>query len=119
MRVFVLAGAFCFIAATAEAQNCRVPTIRTFDNQTVDGRMTVKAGKRCTIFLRSSMGPVETTSIVGQPAAGSVTVRGTRVTYVPKAGYTGSDRFTYARTGQDRYGRRSVKTVNVNVQIIP
>ena len=119
MRVFVLAGAFCLFAAAAQAQTCRVPTIRTFDNQAVEGQMTVKAGKRCNISLRNSMGAVEATRIVNRPAAGTATVSGTRVTYVPKAGYTGPDRFTYARTGQDRYGRASVKTVNVNVQVIP
>ncbi|HEX2725114.1 MAG TPA: Ig-like domain-containing protein [Beijerinckiaceae bacterium] len=119
MRVVVLAAAFCLSAVAAQAQTCRVPTIRTFDNQTVDGQMTVKAGTRCNIFLQNSMGPVETTRIVSRPAAGSATVSGTRVTYVPRAGYTGPDRFTYARAGQDRYGRASVKTVNVHVQVIP
>jgi hypothetical protein len=119
MRVFALAGAFCSIAMAAHAQNCHVPVISTPDNQTVEGRMTVKAGKRCSIFLRNSLGPVEATTVVSRPAAGSATVSGTRITYLPKAGYTGSDRFTYARTGQDRYGRRSVKTVNMNVRVIP
>ena len=119
MRMFVLAGVFCCLAMTAQAQNCHVPLIQTYDNQTVDGSMTVKAGTRCFIWLSSSMGPVATTTIVSPPSAGSATVSGMRITYVPRKGYTGPDRFTYSRTGQDRYARRSVKTVNVNVRVIP
>ena len=119
MRLILLAWAFCCFAATAQAQNCSVPLIRTLDNQAVDGYMTVKAGKRCSILLRNSSGTVETTSLVRGPSAGSATAAGTRVTYVPRSGYTGPDRFTYSRGGQDRYGRPSVKTVNVNVTVVP
>ena len=117
MRLLALAAGFCCFAVNAEAQNCHVPYIRTLDNQAVDGYMTVKAGKTCSIRLRSSSGPVERTSIVSAPAAGAARVSGTRITYVPKSGYTGPDRFTYARAGHDRYGRPSVKTVNVNVNV--
>jgi hypothetical protein len=81
--------------------------------------MTVKTGKRCSIVLLNSLGPVQTTRLVGMPTMGSASVRGNRIIYVPRAGYTGQDLFTYARSGQDRYGRPSVKTVNVNVRVVP
>jgi hypothetical protein len=45
-------GAACLLlamAGSAGASNCSVPTIRTLDNQTVDGYMTVKSGTRCFI----------------------------------------------------------------------
>ena len=119
MKLFITAGVFCCVSVAAQAQNCHVPYIRTLENQTVDGHMTVKAGKRCSIVLRNSMGPVQTTRITGGPSAGVATVRGMRVTYVPRSGYTGSDRFAYARAGQDRYGRPTVRTVNVNVSVVP
>jgi hypothetical protein len=119
MRVIVIAGAFCCTAFSAQAQTCSVPLIRTLDNQAVDGYMTVKAGKRCSIVLRHSSGTVETTSLVRAPSAGAATASGTRVTYMPRSGYTGPDRFTYSRGGQDRFGRPSVKTVNVNVTVVP
>jgi hypothetical protein len=119
MKASILAAALCCLSATAQAQNCHVPLIRTLDNQAVDGHMTVKAGKSCSIQLRFSSGAVETTRLVSRPAVGAARVSGTRITYVPRSGYTGSDRFTYARAGQDRYGRPSVKTVNVNVTVVP
>ena len=119
MRVLVLAAAFCCFASLVQARDCSVPLIRTLDNQTVDGYMTVKTGKRCNIFFQSSSGPVTRTSLVSAPSVGTAMVSGTRVTYVPRAGYTGPDRFTYARSGQDRYGRASVKTVVVNVTVTP
>ena len=119
MRSFITASVFCCVSVAAQAQNCHVPYIRTLENQTVDGYMTVKAGKRCSIVLRNSSGPVETTRITGGPSAGVATARGTRVTYIARSGYTGPDRFAYARTGQDRYGRSTVRTVNVNVRVVP
>ena len=81
--------------------------------------MTVRAGKTCSIRLLNSPGPVQRTSLVSGPAAGAAKVSGTSITYVPRSGYTGPDRFTYARGGEDRYGRPSVKTVTVNVSVIP
>ena len=119
MKSYLLAAALCCLSVSAQAQNCHVPYIRTLENQTVDGYMTVKAGKRCSIVLRNSSGPVQTTRIIGGPSAGVATARGMRITYVPRPGYTGSDRFAYARAGQDRYGRPTVRTVNVNVSVVP
>ena len=119
MRVLAIAGAFCIMAATAHAQNCHVPLIRTLENQTVDGYMTVKSGKRCSIVLQYSSGPTTTTQLVAAPAVGKASVSGHRITYLPRPGYTGPDRFTYARSGQDRFGRPTVRTVNVNVTVAP
>ena len=49
----VVGTAVALLCATgAQALACSVPFIRTFDNQTVDGAMTARTAKPCTIHLR-------------------------------------------------------------------
>ena len=98
------------------ANACSVPSIRTFHNQTVDGQMSVRSGKRCSIVFRS-LGPTEMTAIVQKPAHGTLQIGAIgRVIYQSKAGYVGDDAFTYARRGKDRYNNPSVRTVRIAVR---
>jgi Bacterial Ig domain len=99
---------------------CSVPFIRTFDNQTVSGTMTLKAGKRCSIRLTRSPGPIHSAEIVQRPTNGRVSIEaGNRVVYVPRAGFTGRDSFTYARRGFDTGNRPIVRTVQIAVTVLP
>src|SRR5215470_3779552 len=90
------------LAWSADATaRCSVPLIHTFNNQAADGRMTVSSGSRCSIKLRRSSGPTYSASIVQRPSHGTVSVDGSnRIVYQSRAGYTGSDEFTYARHGE-------------------
>ena len=107
------------IACCAEASaRCSVPRIATFSNQTVDGRMTVSSGSPCSIKLKHSRGPTYGAHIVQRAANGTVAVDGSnRVVYRSRAGYVGSDSFTYARTGESTGGNAVTRTVRVSVTV--
>ena len=55
-------GLLCFwllaISGPALARPCIVPFIRTLDNQTAQGNMYATSGKRCSIILLRSRGPM-------------------------------------------------------------
>ena len=120
MKAYLLGSAFLFCLATgAQAQNCHVPFFRALDNQTFDGHMTVKSGTRCSIARQNSSAAITTTRIVSPPAYGAASTRGAHIFYMSRPGYRGPDRFTFQGSGLDRYGRPVVRTVNVNVQVVP
>jgi hypothetical protein len=104
---------------SAEASaRCSVPRIHTLNNQSVDGHMTVTSGARCSIKLKRSSGPIYGAHIVQGAANGTVTVDGSnRVVYRSRAGYVGSDSFTYARTGESRVGNAVTRTARINVSV--
>jgi hypothetical protein len=109
------------IACCAEASaRCSVPYIRTFNNQAVDGHMTVNSGARCSIRLKHSSGPTYGAHIVQRASNGTVTVDGSnRIVYRSRAGYVGSDSFTYARTGESKVGNAATRTVRISVTVAP
>jgi Bacterial Ig domain len=118
-----MVGLVCLvlIACCAEASaRCSVPYIRTFNNQAVDGHMTVNSGARCSIRLKHSSGPTYGAHIVERASHGTVTVDGSnRVVYRSRAGYVGSDSFTSARTGESRVGAAVTRTVRISVTVTP
>jgi hypothetical protein len=109
------------VACCAEASaRCSVPRISTFNNQTVDGNMTVSSGAPCRIVLKRSSGPTYGAHIVQRASNGTVTVDGSnRIVYRSRAGYVGSDSFTYARTGETRVGNAATRTVRIRVNVVP
>ena len=110
---------FCVLAApdAALASSCVVPFIRTLDNQTVQGTMYTASGRRCSITLLRSRGPIYTARLVAPPNNGSVSISGNRVIYVSRSGYAGGDHFVYARYGMDSLNRPISRTVEVNVKV--
>jgi hypothetical protein len=109
------------IALSVEAAaRCSVPVIRTFENQTVDGRMWASSGKPCTIRFLSSSGPIHRVEIVQRPTNGSVQVGGIlSLIYKSRPGFVGSDSFTYARHGLTKGGAPTTRTVRVAVTVEP
>jgi len=107
------------IACGAEASaRCSVPRIATFENQTVDGHMTVSSGSPCAIKLKHSRGPTYGAHIVQRASNGTVRVDGSnRIVYRSRAGYVGGDSFAYARTGESRGGDAVTRTVRVSVTV--
>jgi hypothetical protein len=94
--------------------------LHTFNNQAVDGHMTVNSGARCSIKLKHSAGPTYGAHIVQCASNGTVTVDGrNRIVYRSRAGYVGSDSFTYARTGESRVGEAVARTVSISVTVTP
>jgi hypothetical protein len=116
---------FCLllVALTTGAQaasSCSVPRFRTLYGQTVDGYMTVKSGRRCSVTMTSSRGPTDDVRILARPAHGNVHVEGPhRVVYQSRAGYVGGDSFTYARHGLDTRNNPATRTVRVVVSVTP
>jgi hypothetical protein len=118
IKTLAAAGLILAVLAAEASARCSVPRIRTFDNQTVDGRMRVSSGDRCSIKLKSSSGPIFGVSIVQRPSNGTVVIEAPhRVIYRSRAGYVGSDAFTYARSGFDINNNKSVRTVRVRVNV--
>ena len=74
------AGLTCLLLSVlsgpALAASCVVPFIRTLDNQTVTGTMYVVSGKRCSIILQRSAGPIHGVKLV---SAAQTTVSGQTV----------------------------------------
>jgi hypothetical protein len=106
------------LSGIVSASACKVPSIRTFHGQTVDGQMYLKSGTRCSIIVRSSRGPTHGAEIIARPAHGTVSLgSGNRVTYVSRRGFIGQDSFTYARTGLDHLNNESRRTVRVAVTV--
>ena len=95
---------------------CGMP-IRSLDDQTAYGTLYVTSGKRCSIVMRSTMGPVHTTRLVANATNGSVFISGNRITYVSRRGYAGDDHFVYARQGLDAVNRPITRTVDISVKI--
>jgi len=104
---------------SAEAlARCSVPYVRTLNNQTVDGRITVSSGDSCFIRLRRSGGPTYSASIVQRPSNGTATVDGqNRIVYRSRAGFSGRDAFTYARHGESIRGNAVTRTVRIAVSV--
>lgn len=119
-KIWACVGLLLTCPVAEAAPNCSVPRIATLHNQTVTGYMTVKRGKSCSIVMGSSRGPTSGASIEKRPAHGSVQIRGANaIVYRPQAGYVGKDAFTYARRGLDTQNNVSVRTVQVDVTVVP
>ena len=102
------------------APNCSVPRIRTLNGQTVDGTMTVKSGKRCSIVMRNSRGPTFDVRIVTQPSYGGIRIEAPhRIVYQSRTGFVGDDSFTYARRGFDTRNNPVTRTVRIAVTVTP
>jgi hypothetical protein len=114
-------GHICLLlfACSAEASaRCSVPLIRSFNNQSVDGHMTVNSGASCAIKLKYSRGPTYGAHIVQRASNGTVAVDGSnRIVYRSRAGYVGSDSFTYSRTGESTGGNAVTRTVRIHVTV--
>jgi Bacterial Ig domain len=113
----------CLVLMACGAQasaRCSVPRIHMFYDQTVDGQMTVSSGARCAIKLKRSSGPTYGAHIVQRASNGTVAVDGSNnIVYRSRAGYVGSDSFTYARTGESRGGNAVTRTVRISVTVTP
>jgi hypothetical protein len=105
------------ISSPALARSCIVPTILTLDNQTVQGTMYAASGRRCSIILLRSPGPIYSTRLIAQASHGTVSVEGNRIVYVSRPGYAGDDRFSYAKQGLDRINNPVTRTVEVTVKV--
>ena len=105
------------VLSTPEALACRVPSIRTLDNQTVTGHMFAKSGRGCSIIVRNTRGPIFSTALVSNARNGTVVVSGGRVVYTSRAGFVGDDTFTYARRGLNDRNEPIVRTVSVAVNV--
>jgi hypothetical protein len=119
-KVLMGASFALVILAVESAFACSVPYIRTLSNQAVDGHMTARSGRPCSIRLRNSAGPTADASIVQRPANGTVSIGGgNRIIYRSRPGFVGSDAFAYARHGHDRYNSPATRTVRVSVRVMP
>ena len=99
---------------------CSVPFIRTFANQTVDGVMTTRSGKPCTIRFGSSPGPMHSVEIVQRPSNGAVRVGAMdSIIYTSRPGFIGRDNFIYARRGRTTGNQPATRTVRVTITVTP
>jgi hypothetical protein len=106
------------LSSAPAALACRVPLIRTLDNQTVTGTMFATSGRPCDIIVHHTHGPILTTALVSKARNGTVAVvAGGRVIYTSRPGFVGDDEFTYARRGLNNHNEPIVRSVNVTVKV--
>lgn len=114
-------GAACVILAVlgseAWAANCDGRRFPTLNNQTVPGWLYAVSGKRCSINVARSKGPVFGAKLVSPPSHGTASIRGTRVFYVSRPGFIGEDHFSFALIGQDMLNNPITRTVDMTVQV--
>jgi Bacterial Ig domain len=97
------AGAMTAVSSTSSLAECRVWGSQGIPGGVAQSRMSVGNGEPCVIRnLTTTYGkndgrryPTTDLSVIGQPANGRVSENGSRITYVSKKGYRGSDSFTY------------------------
>jgi hypothetical protein len=119
-KILAIGSFLLLIFGVDSAGACSVPLIRAFNNQTVDGQMTARSGRPCSIRMRHSAGPTSGATIVQRPSSGTVTIGSAdRITYRSRPGFVGSDSFTYARHGLDRHNNRVTRTIRVAVRVTP
>ena len=116
MKLLLIALVVIMLPEIAAAA-CRVPPIKTLDNQTVTGYMFTTSGRRCGIKVRNSRGPILSAALVNNAKNGNVVVRGGIIAYTPRAGFVGDDEFTYARRGLNTRNEPIVRTVTVKVNV--
>jgi len=104
-------------SAGASAADCLVPSIRTLENQTVQGHMYAKTGKHCSIIVLGSRGPMFGVRVLSSPGHGVVAVQGQQIVYRSSPGYVGEDHFAYVRQGADALNRPVTKGVDVTVHV--
>jgi hypothetical protein len=116
LKLWFLAFSMILLSAPA-ALACRVPTIRTLDNQTVTGMMFATSGRQCSIIVQYSHGPIFTAALVSKARNGTVALTSGKIIYTSRAGFVGDDEFTYARRGLNNRNEPIVRTVNVTVKV--
>ncbi|BAM93019.1 exported hypothetical protein [Bradyrhizobium oligotrophicum S58] len=104
-------------SAAASAEDCVVPSIRTLENQTVQGHMYAKTGKRCSISVLGSRGPMSGARLLSSAVHGTVAVQGQHIVYRSSPGFVGEDHFSYERHGADALNRPVTKGVEVTVHV--
>ncbi|NIX75124.1 hypothetical protein [Microvirga terricola] len=121
----VFAAAFCALVwqsapAFADPGDCIVAPMN-FNSHvaTVEGEMTVKAGKGCGFGLNGIQGGINEAVIVQKPKVGRAGVQGLTPFYVAKPGYQGADEFAYAINGTDQYGGPMRVTTKMKVTVVP
>jgi len=118
MRFIMVAAAALLINAPALA--CTASTVRTFTGHTLDGTMTVKSGRPCSVAVIWSRGPTQTVEVVRRPSNGTITQTGAhRLVYRSRPGFTGSDSFSYTRRGLDTRNNAIAYTVRRAVTVTP
>jgi hypothetical protein len=117
-----VAGLLCIwlmvlCTSPAFATNCWAPTARILANETVQRTMQVVSGRRCSLVVLRTLGPIYGARLTVPPTTGRVSIQDGRVTYFSRQGYLGEDRFVFAREGKDRFNQPATWTIEVNVQV--
>jgi len=112
--VCVWLSIFC---SPAFAATCWLPPVRPLANQTIQRDMLVVSGKRCSLVVILSPGPMPSVRLIAPPRSGRVSIRGGRITYVSSPRYVGDDHFIFAREGMDAMYRPVTWTVEMNVLV--
>ena len=117
----ILATASLLVGTAAQAQvrNCTVPPFRTVDGGTIEVKITVRSGKTCWFRLGNSLAAISEARVVTKPSVGTAAPQGTSVSYSAKAGFAGTDQFSWAWAGRTRWGRDTTWPVDVLVTVIP
>jgi hypothetical protein len=106
-----------FVSSPALAASCWLPPVAPLANQTVQRDMLVVSGKRCSLVVLRSPGPMYSVRLIAPPRNGRISTRGGRITYVSRPSYLGDDHFIFAREGKDQMYRPVTWTIEMNVHV--
>jgi hypothetical protein len=119
MMKALLAALAVLAAAPAMAQSAAAPTACDYQgtnarpgDRFLTNRMIVSRDGRCSHAMSGVTGDVR---LVSPPQHGRVDVSSSSLTYVPAAGFSGTDQFTFSRRASSGAGTVEV-TVAVTVQ---
>jgi hypothetical protein len=113
----VLSAWLSIVSSPAIAASCWLPPVRPLANQTVQRDMLVVSGKRCSLVVLRSPGPMYSVRLIAPPRSGRASIRGGRITYVSRPRYLGDDHFIFARDGKDEMYRPVTWTIEMNVHV--
>jgi hypothetical protein len=108
-----------FVAGdSAVARDCG-GRVRFINGVTVNRRIELSPGQKCSFTLRLSRGPMEGIRVTESAKHGKASTSGPhRVTYVAARGNAGEDTFVYERYGLDTLNRPLTAPVRVSVKIV-
>lgn len=114
-RAFLLATAITATAAVPSLA-CQINYPRTIGGAPLAVIATARAGTPCLVPVRTGRGVVRAV-LASRPRNGSAAVSANGVTYTPRGGWRGTDRFSFQRVVTENGAVIAREAVNVSVVV--
>jgi hypothetical protein len=105
------------LCSPAFAVSCWVPVVQPVPGEIIQRDMFIVSGKRCTMVVGRSLGPMYGVRLIAPPGNGRISTGSGRITYMSREGYFGDDRFVFARDGIDSMNKPMTWTIDMHVHV--